>query len=91
MGDGFISPSDDIGVFDLDELWSTYGVEVVSLQDYFEAYQSMKIPDLRTCMRTIPRIMIHLIGSYGFYEGKQSKFRLDPRDIAEFLNIQSKM
>jgi len=30
---------------------------------------------------------IHLIGSHAFYEGKASPFRLEPRDLAEILEI----
>jgi hypothetical protein len=30
---------------------------------------------------------IHMIGSHGFYEGKGSLFRLDPKDLVEVLEI----
>jgi hypothetical protein len=32
---------------------------------------------------------IHMIGSHGFYEGKGSKFRLDPEELVEILEISS--
>lgn len=31
---------------------------------------------------------IHIIGSHGFYEGKGSPFRLDPRDLVDILEIE---
>jgi hypothetical protein len=31
---------------------------------------------------------IHLIGSHGFYEGKGSPFRLDPKDLVNVLEIE---
>ncbi len=31
----------------------------------------------------------HLIGEHGFYEGKDSPFRLEPRDLIEILEIES--
>ena len=31
---------------------------------------------------------IHMIGSHGFYEGKGSKFRLEPKTLAEILEIE---
>jgi hypothetical protein len=30
---------------------------------------------------------IHMIGSHGFYEGRGSQFRLEPRDLAEVLEV----
>ena len=30
---------------------------------------------------------IHLVGSHGFYEGKGSPFRLNPKDLADVLEI----
>ena len=88
MGDGFITSSDDIDVVDVDELHIEYGVDVNSSLDYNDAYASCKIPTLNTCKRNFPRILVHLIGRYGFYEGLQSKYRQDPEDIAGFLNIR---
>jgi len=31
---------------------------------------------------------IHLIGSHGFYEGKRSPFRLNPKDLVDVLEIE---
>jgi hypothetical protein len=31
---------------------------------------------------------IHMVGSHGFYEGKGSKFRLEPAALAEILEVQ---
>ena len=31
---------------------------------------------------------IHMVGSHGFYEGKGSPFRLDPKNLAEVLEIE---
>ncbi len=31
---------------------------------------------------------IHLIGKHGFYEGKGSRFRLEPKDLVNILEVQ---
>ncbi len=36
---------------------------------------------------TYTDLHIHMIGSHGFYEGKGSQFRLEPRDLAEVLEV----
>jgi len=37
---------------------------------------------------TYTDLHIHMIGSHGFYEGKGSPFRLEPRDLVEVLEIK---
>jgi len=37
---------------------------------------------------TYTLLHIHLIGEHGFYEGKGSPFRLEPRDLIEILEIE---
>lgn len=37
---------------------------------------------------TFTDLHIHMIGSHGFYEGKGFAFRLEPKDLAETLEIQ---
>ena len=36
---------------------------------------------------TYTDLHIHMIGSHGFYEGRGSQFRLEPRDLAEILEV----
>lgn len=36
---------------------------------------------------TYTDLHIHMIGSHGFYEGWGSQFRLEPRDLAEVLEV----
>ena len=36
---------------------------------------------------TYTDLHIHMIGSHGFYEGRGSPFRLEPRDLVEVLEI----
>ncbi len=38
---------------------------------------------------TYTDLHIHMIGSHGFYEGRGSQFRLEPRDLAEVLEVQA--
>ena len=37
---------------------------------------------------TFTDMHIHMVGSHGFYEGKGSPFRLEPRELAEVLDIE---
>jgi len=37
---------------------------------------------------TYTDLHIHMIGSHGFYEGRGSQFRLEPRDLAEVLEVR---
>ena len=37
---------------------------------------------------TYTDLVIHLIGSHGFYEGKGSPFRVEPKDIVQILEIK---
>jgi hypothetical protein len=37
---------------------------------------------------TFTDINIHLIGDHGFYEGKGSLFRLEPKDLVEILEVE---
>jgi hypothetical protein len=37
---------------------------------------------------TYTDLHIHLIGSHGFYEGRGSPFRLEPRELAEILEAE---
>jgi hypothetical protein len=37
---------------------------------------------------TFTDMHIHMIGSHGFYEGKGSPFRLEPKQLAEVLEIE---
>ncbi len=37
---------------------------------------------------TFTDLHIHMIGSHGFYEGKGSPFRLEPRDLVEILEVE---
>ena len=37
---------------------------------------------------TYTDLHIHMIGSHGFYEGRGSQFRLEPRDLAEVLEAR---
>jgi hypothetical protein len=37
---------------------------------------------------TFTDLHIHMIGSHGFYEGKGSPFRLEPKVLAELLDIE---
>jgi hypothetical protein len=37
---------------------------------------------------TFTDMHIHMVGSHGFYEGKGSPFRLEPKDLAEVLDIE---
>lgn len=36
---------------------------------------------------TYTDLHIHMIGAHGFYEGRGSQFRLEPRDLAEVLEV----
>jgi hypothetical protein len=36
---------------------------------------------------TYTDLHIHMIGSHGFYEGRGSQFRLEPRELAEVLEV----
>jgi hypothetical protein len=37
---------------------------------------------------TYTDLHIHMIGSHGFYEGRGSPFRLEPRDLADVLEVR---
>jgi hypothetical protein len=37
---------------------------------------------------TFTDLHIHMVGSHGFYEGKGSPFRLEPKELAEVLDIE---
>lgn len=37
---------------------------------------------------TYTDLQIHLIEAHGFYEGKGSRYRIDPRELAELLEIE---
>ena len=37
---------------------------------------------------TFTDMHIHMVGSHGFYEGKGSPFRLEPKQLAEVLDIE---
>jgi hypothetical protein len=37
---------------------------------------------------TYTDLHIHMIGSHGFYEGRGSQFRLEPRDLAAVLEVR---
>jgi hypothetical protein len=37
---------------------------------------------------TYTDLHIHMIGSHGFYEGKGSPFRLEPKDLVEILEVE---
>ena len=37
---------------------------------------------------TFTDMHIHLVGSHGFYEGKGSPFRLEPKELAAVLDIE---
>ena len=37
---------------------------------------------------TYTDLHIHMIGSHGFYEGRGSQFRLEPRELAEVLEVR---
>jgi hypothetical protein len=61
-------------------------VIISSYLDYTKAYQSGKIPNLKTNSMNFPLVSIDLIRD-GVYQGKESPYRRNPRDIVEFLNI----
>ena len=49
--------------------------------------QVVNMPANRTI--TYTDLHIHMIREHGFYEGKGSAFRLDPRDLVEILDVPS--
>lgn len=88
FADGIICSSEDITVIDLDELSEHYNVRIHNLIEYNRAYTEGNIPTLQTAKRKYPFISRFLIEEYGFYEGKESNFRIDPKDVIQFLNIK---